>query len=374
MAALISIPDLLRLLTLPVFGWIAVRDIRTRRVPNRIWYPLAALGVVLIVWEGVALFTGTSPAFYRERFLIQVGVSIGFLIPISYGFWLIGGFGGADAKAFFTVAILFPTYPAIQLGEVVAGLPSIPIVHTTIGVFSLTILSNTVVAGIVYPLGLAVRNALTGYVSPGMFVARPVAARAAVDYYGSMLEFPDRSFTDDLSPSGIRGYFSWRGLDLDALRMYLQWRGADLADLQANPAHYRDPGSLPDDPNPPGDGSMAAESRGTATADELATDDREAAGSDGTPPDDGGGSGAAAAVDADSEDPWGARAFLADIDHSAYGTDPEVLREGLDSLVADDVVWISPGIPFLVPMFAGLLLSFTVGDLLFVVMDLAGLV
>ncbi len=368
MVEVISIPDLLRVLTLPAFGWIALRDIRTRRVPNRTWYPLAGLGVLLILWEGVALYTGDGAALTRNRYLLQVLLSVGIVVPLSYGFWLVGGFGGADAKAFFTVAILFPTYPSIALFELGVGgsLAVLPVVETSIGVFSLTVLSNTVVAGVVYPVGLAARNALRGYVSPGMFVARPVAAPKAVAFYGSMLEFPDRKFSDDLSLSGIRSYFSWRGLDLDALRMYLQWRGADLADLQADPDHYRDPASLPAEPNPPGDGSMGEHSGGTATADdELATDGGEPA-EDGTDGDEADPEGAV-------DDPWGAGAFLADIDHAAYGTSPEVLREGLDSLVEEDLVWISPGIPFLVPMFAGLLLSFTAGDVLFALMDLVGL-
>ena len=365
MPDLISIPDLLRLLTLPAFAWIALRDIRTRRVPNRTWYPLAGLGVVLLVWEGVSLFTGDAAGIYRRRFLIQVIISLGFVIPLSYGFWLIGGFGGADAKAFFTVAILFPTYPSIQLWEVGVGVgtafASLPVVETTIGVFSLTILSNTVIAGVVYPVALAGRNALTGYVSPGMFVARPIASASVVEYYGSLLEFPDRSFTDDLSLSGIRGYFSWRGLDLDALRMYLQWRGADLADLQADPERYRDPASLPDEPNPPGDGSMGTEGEGPVGEPDVATD-----GGDGISHK-GSNSGH------EYDDPWGAEAFLADIDHSAYGTSPVVLREGLDLLVEEEEVWISPGIPFLVPLFAGLVLSFTVGDVLFWLLTVVGL-
>jgi preflagellin peptidase FlaK len=338
---LVSVPDLLRLLTLPAFAWIALQDVRTRRVPNRTWYPLAGLGVVLLVWEGVALFAGDAAGVSRQRFLVQVLLSLGFVIPLAYGFWLVGGFGGADAKAFFTVAVLFPTYPDLNLWElgVQGAVADLPIVVTTIGVFSLTVLSNTVIAGVAYPLLLAVRNAVSGYVSPGMFVARPVPADEAVDHYGSMLEFPDRPVTDDLSPSGLRGYFSWRGLDLDALRMYLQWRGADLSTLRADPGRYRDPETLPDEPNPPGDGSMAT---------------------DGGEPADG------------STDPWGARAFLEAVDHSAYGTNSDVLREGLDSLVEDDVVWISPGIPFLVPLFFGLVLSFTVGDVLFALMHAVG--
>jgi preflagellin peptidase FlaK len=64
--------------------------------------------------------------------------------------------------------------------------------------------------------------------------------------------------------------------------------------------------------------------------------------------------------------------FLNDIDGSAYGTSPEVLRAGLDALVERDRVWISPGIPFLVPMFLGLLVAFTYGDVLFAVLTWLG--
>ncbi|MEF8774942.1 MAG: prepilin peptidase [Haloarculaceae archaeon] len=377
MPDLVSIPDLLRLLTLPVFGWIALRDVRTRRIPNRTWYPLAGLGVLLLAWEALDLFVGNAAAIYRRRFLLQVLLSLGFVVPLSYVFWRIGGFGGADAKAFFTVALLFPTYPTIALWELgVAGqFAQLPLVTSNIGVFSLTILSNTVLAGVVYPVVLAGRNALTGYVSPGMFVARPVSSASAVEHYGSLLEFPDRSFADDLSPSGLRGYFSWRGLDLDALRMYLQWRGAALADIRADPERFRDPASLPADSNPPGDGSMGGgdpdepEDGGPDVATDGAADRGGGDAADGVGTPKGPESGVA-----DGEDPWGAAAFLDDIEGSAYGTTPAVLRAGLESLVAGDVVWISPGIPFLVPLFAGLVLSFTVGDVLFWLMSAVGLV
>lgn len=36
-------PDLLRLLSVPVFAWVAWRDVETRRVPDRAWVPLLAL-------------------------------------------------------------------------------------------------------------------------------------------------------------------------------------------------------------------------------------------------------------------------------------------------------------------------------------------
>jgi preflagellin peptidase FlaK len=351
-----SIPDLLRVTAVPVFAWVAYRDIETRRVPNRTWYPLAALGVVLLVWDALVQFGTATPAWQRQRFLLGVAFSLLVVVPLVYGFWLVGGFGGADAKAFFVIAVLFPVYPDYNLWEFgLTGL-QLPHVRSNLPAFSLTVLSNTVLAGLAYPLVLAARNAAGGSVSPGMFVAKPVPSERTVREYGSLLSFPERSLTADLSLPGLREYFAWRGLDLDALRMYLQWRGLSLADLREDPERYRDPASLPDEPNPPGGGVVT--DRGQLRAD---------------------GGGADTVSDADEvgddyDDPWGAEAFLADIEGSAYGTTPEDLREGLEALVAEDVVWISPGIPFLVPLFVGLVVALTAGDLLFAGLSALGLV
>jgi preflagellin peptidase FlaK len=348
-AVLASWPDLLRLLTLPAFAWVAYRDVRTRRVPNRTWYPLAAIALALLAWElGPVLLSGPETLAER-RLLLGTALSVGIVVPLSYGFWLVGGFGGADAKAFFVVALLFPTFPHYALWELgVAWLPSqLPVVRTTLGVFSLTVLSNTVLAGAVYPFVLAGRNAVAGRLSPAMFVARPVAAADTVREYGTVLHFDDRRLRDVRSLSGLRAYFSYRGLDLDALRMYLQYRGLTIEELRADPDRYRDPASLPDDPDDPGGGVV---------------------------PDGGQVEGTGPAGDAAYDDPWGAERFLDDIEGSAYGTAPADLREGLDALVTEETVWVSPGIPFLVPLFVGLVVSLTVGDVLFALLGLAGLV
>ena len=322
-----SIPDLLRLLAVPVFGWAAYRDIETRRVPNRTWLPLAVLAVALLLWDTYAVVTG--PASGR-LFFVQVAISLGFVAPLAYGFWLIGGFGGADAKAFMLVAVLFPAYPTYYLQST-----SLPLEPSLVGVFSLTILSNTVLAGVVYPLGVAAGNLLRGRFSWAMFLGKPVATDRLTEEYGRLLEDADG--------------FTRSGLDLDALRMYLQWRGAGLAELRADPAAHRDPASLPADPNPPGDGSFATDGGvdGPATHEGASADGRSI------------------------DDPWGAERFLDDIEGSAYGTDPETLRGGLELLADADEVWVSPGIPFLVPMFVGLVVALTYGDVLYAL--LAGL-
>jgi len=317
-----STPDLLRLLAIPVFAWVAVRDIKTRRVSSEVWVPLSILGGLLLVWDGWLAWTAGS-LVWNQEFLLPAAVSMGFVIPIAYLFWWFGGFGGADAKALMVLALLFPTIPEYAIGE-----STLPLSGPSIGTFSLSILTNAVLVGVLIPVVLAVRNAAAGRIGTVMFVGWPIATDRIPDTHGRLLETPEGR--------------SRRGLDLDALRMYLRWRGISFGDIRDRPAYYRDPGTLPDEPNPPTDGAVTAEVATDGGLDEATTADSEPT----------------------YDDPWGAEAFLEDIDHSAYGTTPEELREGLEVLTSTDRVWISPGTPFLVPVFVGLVIALTYGDIL----------
>lgn len=309
-----SVPDLLRLLVVPVLVWAAYRDVKTRRVPNRTWLPLGGLAVVLFVWEGVTSFAAGGPVW--TFFIVGTTISLLIVAPASYLFWRFGAFGGADAKALIVLSLLFPIYPAYEVGPYL-----LPLEITPTGAFALTILTNTVVVGACYPLALAIRNSLAGRFTPVMFVGWPVEWEAAETTHGRLLEDAEG--------------FTRSGLDLDALRMYLRWRGTTLLELREDPTRYRDPGSLPTEPSPVGDGAIM----------------------------DGGY----------IEDDWGARAFLDDVG-SAYGTTPEDLRDGLDVLTTRESVWVSPGIPFLVPILVGLLVALTYGDLLTTALRILGMV
>lgn len=304
-----SVPDLLRLLAVPVLVWAAYRDVKTRRVPTRTWTPLFALAIVLFCWDGIVAFLDGGLAW--TFFAVGAAISLLIVIPASYLFWRFGAFGGADAKALIVLALLYPTYPAYEVGSYL-----LPLVETPTGAFSLTILSNTVLVGACYPLVLAIRNALAGRVTPLMVVGWPVRWSDAETTHGRLLENPEG--------------FTRSGLDLDALRMYLRWRGTTLSALREDPDRFRNPVSLPADLSPAGDGAIADGGRieGSRTSDD-----------------------------------WGAKAFLTDVG-SAYGTTPEGLRDGLDVLTSRERVWVSPGIPFLVPILFGLLIALTYGDLL----------
>lgn len=341
-----SVPDLLRLIVVPVLGYAAWRDVRTRRVPNETWLPLAGLGVVLLGYETLVRL---PVAGVTDRwFLVRVALSLGFVVPVAYGIWWLGGFGGADAKALMTLAVLLPTYPTYYLPAV-----ALPLERTTLGVFSMTVLTNTVLAGLAYPLVLGVRNALAGDRSPVMFLGRRVSVERLPTSHGRLFE--------------TREGFTRSGLDLDALRMYLRWRETTLANLRAAPDAHRDPASV-GATRDPGDGAVAwdgpdggaGEGDGTApaTVDAGGSGGADGSGDDGGTPDD---------------DPWAAAAFLASVEGNAYGTTPATLREGLETIVERDVVWISPGVPFLVPTFVGLIVALTYGDILFGLLSAAGL-
>jgi preflagellin peptidase FlaK len=334
-----TVPDLLRLVAVPALGWAAWRDLQVRRVPNRLWYPLYALGAVLLAWEAWTLFGASGPAGYRQRlFLVEAAVSLGIVAPAAYLIWRVGGFGGADAKALIALAVLFPTTPTYAVPAPGGG-PDVvlPLTVSTLGAFSLTVLTNTVVVAVAYPLASGLRNLLSGDVSVLMLVGRRVPCESITERHGRLLETPDGR--------------TRRGLDVDALRMYLRWRKATLAELRSDPEHYRDPASLPARPGEPTDGAIA--DGGTANGGGPRGDGPASAGADDR-------DGAAGGDDAD---PWGAEAFLNDVPH-AWGTTPADLRAGLAVLTEQDRVWYSPGLPFIVPMFLGLLAALVYGDLL----------
>jgi archaeal preflagellin peptidase FlaK len=318
-------PDLLRLVALPVFAWTAVRDVETRRVSSAVWIPLAVLGALLLVWDGWAAWSAGADAWSHD-FLIPATISLGIVVPLAYLFWWVGGFGGADAKALLVLALLFPTTP-----QYVVGSWTLPVATSPLGAFSFTILTNAVLVGLLVPVAVAARNAIAGRFRPAMFLGWPIVWDRAATAHGTVLAASDR----------VGG-----GLDLDALRMYLRWRGCSITEIRESPERLRDPATLPDEPNPPTDGAIGADPDDVDVA-VGATNETAVATSGG-----------------EYDDPWGAEAFLADIDGTAYGTSAAELRAGLEALATEDRVWISPGLPFLVPLFLGLVVALVYGDLL----------
>jgi preflagellin peptidase FlaK len=229
--------------------------------------------------------------------------------------------------------------------EVAGVVLPLPGNENPLGSFAFTILTNTVLAGVLYPLALFARNAANGEFALPMFLGKRVDAGSVDDRYGTLM--------------GRNDGMTAGSLDLDALRMYLRWRGVSLDAVRGRAGELRDPATLPAEPNDPTDGNLEAHASTTETPAEE-SDPADASEADRAASD-----AEESTSDEDDEfaDPWGAEAFLEDIEGDAYGTSPASLREGLDTLAASERVWVSPGIPFVVPMFVGLVLALTVGDL-----------
>lgn len=307
-----EVADWLRLVSLPAFLWAASRDWQTRRVSNRLWPPLAALGVLALVVEGWFAYDAGGETW--RAFWVLSAVSVVLMVGLGYLFWYLGAFGGADAKAVMVLGVVFPTVPTYTLGEW-----TLPTLEPTAGLFALAIVTNAAILAMVYPVGLALRNLVGGHLRPAMFIGRPVQAARVEALPGRLLETPDG--------------FDRHGLDLDALRMYLAWRGCSLDELRDDPERYRR--EPPSDPGDPGDGAIA----------------------------DGG----------TTDDPWAAEAFVDALGYHPYGMDPGTIRDGLAVVTAREQVWYTPGIPFVVLLALGLLVAIAVGDLYAGVLGLVGL-
>lgn len=80
----------------------AVLDLKHRRVPNRYWYPFAAVAALFVVAE----LATSAPDDRRATLLFDAVAAV--LCGFFYLIWRLGLFGGADAKALMVLAVLEP--------------------------------------------------------------------------------------------------------------------------------------------------------------------------------------------------------------------------------------------------------------------------
>ena len=243
--------------------------------------------------------------------------------------------GTADALAFITIALLFPTIPHVEAGGL--SLPATP----SPPLFFLAVLSNTVLVALAYPSLLLLGNLRRGHLSSRLLTGRPYSWTDILDQYGRLFMPENRVVAT--------------GVDLDALRKYLQWRNTTLAEIRADRTRYRHPDTVPT--------TTSTLDEGTVEASQDLTGAVDAPGGEHDLHGDGGATLSEAT--APERDPWGADAFITSVDTDLYGATPNQLRTALEQLTdaSTQTVWVSPGIPLLLPLFVGLVLAILVGDL-----------
>ncbi|MDK2892161.1 A24 family peptidase C-terminal domain-containing protein [Methanohalophilus sp.] len=133
------------LLCMPFLFYACYSDIKSRRVANQVWIVMLAVFSPFILYEIIT---------YGLSHLLLIGLSFTIIFVLVYILFYAGAFGGADAKALMTMAIIFPVYPTIMIGNTTFPLEGIPIIN----LFTMTVFGNSVLLTIIVPIGLFLYN------------------------------------------------------------------------------------------------------------------------------------------------------------------------------------------------------------------------
>jgi preflagellin peptidase FlaK len=323
MTRLLYAADVIRVLGVLLFGYAAYNDLENRRVYDNVWLPLVALGLISLSIDVIYLYMN---GFGLMSYLFGVGISVGVVGGIGFVFGVFRLIGGADGKALMVLSVLYP-YPLL-FSPVFTPLSW---GDTSISLLSLDIIVNAAVVFVFYVCGIAAINISRGDIDlQTLFFAKKVPISSLESKTGSLYE----------SSSGI----TYSGVDLDALRMYLRWRGVNIACIRENPTAAKHPDSITQE-NDPTDGRVGTELDVSSTQ-ELPID------------------GVILGDEEEIEDEWGVGAFVESTDNSLYGATKDQLRDALELVSTDDVeqVYVSPGVPLIVPLFVGLVVSLLIGN------------
>ena len=124
-----------------ILGYACYTDLKTRMAPNILWIIMGGVGVILLI---IQYLTGN---IQNPLYLLFIPL----IIAIVYIFFYIGLiFGGADAKAIMSLAILSPFWPSIF------DYPQ----HPSVMPFSWAIFSNSIIIFLLIPPSLLIYNAI----------------------------------------------------------------------------------------------------------------------------------------------------------------------------------------------------------------------
>jgi preflagellin peptidase FlaK len=297
--------DLLRVaVVIPVFVYASYRDIRERIVRNWVWEPLFAYGLVFLLYDLLTGSVQTLAPWVLGNFL--------FATLVGLALYKARIMGGADMKALWGLGLIFPTYPALSVAPRVLP-PVLAAPQNALNLFALTILANTALVALAWPVYTFGRNLLAGEfvpTRPGMMItARRVDIETAIDTHGRILPVWAFRSTSVLGRISTLVQFIAHGFDTEFVREYVHWHRSmtsePLESVSDIDSQYVER-FLESDANTDTEGNRKWE----------ASDEAQAV-------------------------------------------------EAFEQLLAQERVWMTPGIPFLVPMSLGVLLSLTLGDIIY---------
>jgi len=154
-------------------------DIRERAVPVVMWYPAAAIGIVMLIWFWYSVITsGDLP------YMMPLIPLILFFVIAFYLFTRFHLMGMADTKALILITVLVPCFPFVPLtGYPLFGFP--PYVF-----LPFSVLFNAVVLNLLLPVAFFMINLIKGNKAPlpYLFLGYPVKGETIADEFGIVME------------------------------------------------------------------------------------------------------------------------------------------------------------------------------------------
>jgi len=132
---------------LPFLLYSSYLDLKTRRVPNRVWK------IMLNSLKGFLIYEVVNGGV---SYILQLVFSFFSSLLLTYLLFRARVFGGADAKALIVIGTLIPVYPVLEFYGYTFPLLGFP----PAGLFALTVLENSFLLIAAIPLGLFCYNIL----------------------------------------------------------------------------------------------------------------------------------------------------------------------------------------------------------------------
>lgn len=113
-------------ISLCMLGYASYKDVKTREIHDVVWIIPACLGLLIDAYE---VYTG-------DLTLMELAISIGFMVALSGILWYFSLFGEADLIAFVVIAVIHPRVPRFNF-----------VGYTPI-LFPFTLVANSAVSGV----------------------------------------------------------------------------------------------------------------------------------------------------------------------------------------------------------------------------------
>lgn len=202
------------------FGIAAYYDLKTRTISDRIWNGLVILGALLF---SVQVLFSITPLQLTIQYFSNIAVAM----IIGWTIYLLGYFGGADMKAITAVAVLFPAFPSLPFSQIPLAVPLItPPLDMILPLTTISFVTNTAIFGAFYPIVLISRGILKPSVDSSQRFNEILSNRVQVNElqntHGKII---DNSIYNTVNPSSVKQYYltSRYGVSSIFLTEYLNW-------------------------------------------------------------------------------------------------------------------------------------------------------